>query len=155
MKSRTSRVLCLFLIVAAVSTAATASQIAGPQAPRTVAEATDYGATSRYADVMAFIRDLQRLSPLVRVETLCTSAEGRDVPLLVVGKPVPASPNALSSDPRIVVYIQANIHAGEVEGKEASLMLVRDIVLDPGAPYLDKIVLIPMGFNRRLPSLSI
>jgi|WetSurMetagenome_2_1015567.scaffolds.fasta_scaffold117199_2 hypothetical protein len=142
MKSRTSRVLCLFLFVAAVSTAATASQITGPQVPRTVAESTDYDATSRYADVMAFIRQLQRLSPLVRVETLCASAEGRDVPLLVVGKPVPASPNALHSDPRIVVYIQANIHAGEVEGKEASLMLVRDIVLDPGAPYLDKIVLV-------------
>ena len=40
------------------------------------------------------------------------------------------------------VYVQANIHAGEVEGKEASLMLVRDIVLDPAAPWLDKLVLI-------------
>jgi hypothetical protein len=38
---------------------------------------------------------------------------------------------ALRYDKRVVVYFQANIHAGEVEGKEATLMLARDIVLDP------------------------
>jgi dipeptidyl-peptidase-4 len=133
----------LFILIAAFAFAATwPVSIPAQQAPKTVAEATNYDATSRYADVMAFIRDLQRLSPLVRVETLCVSAEGREVPLLIVGKPVPSSPAALRSDPRIVVYVQANIHAGEVEGKEASLMLVRDIVLDPAAPWLDKLVLV-------------
>jgi hypothetical protein len=112
------------------------------QGPQTVAEATGYKATSRYADVMAFIREIQRLSPFVRVETLCTSPEGRKVPLLVVGKPAPLSPFGLKADKRMVVYIQANIHAGEVEGKEASLMLLRDIVLDPKTPYLDKLILL-------------
>ena len=98
--------------------------------PLTVAEATQWRATSRYADVMAFIARLQRLSPHIRVETLCTSAEGRAVPLLVIGRPLPALPQALANDPRMTVYIQGNIHAGEVEGKEATLMLARDILLD-------------------------
>jgi hypothetical protein len=110
--------------------------------PRTTAEATDYDATSTYADVLAFVRELQRLSPLVRVETICTTTEGRDVPLLVIGKPLPRDPLALRYDKRAVVYVQANIHAGEVEGKEAALMLVRDIVLDPRTPYLDKLILL-------------
>jgi dipeptidyl-peptidase-4 len=110
--------------------------------PRTTAETTDYAATSTYAEVMAYIRDLQKLSPLVRVETLAVSTEGRDIPLLVIGKPVPRDPLALRYDTRIVVYIEANIHAGEVEGKESALMLVRDIVLDPKLPYLDRIVLL-------------
>jgi dipeptidyl-peptidase-4 len=110
--------------------------------PVTTAESTDYTATSTYADVLAFIRDLQKLSPLVRVETICTSTEGRAVPLLVIGKPVPRDPLALRYDKRVVVYFQANIHAGEVEGKEATLMLARDIVLDPKLPYLDKVVLL-------------
>ena len=112
------------------------------QGPRTVAESSNYAATSRYADVMAFIRELQRLSPLVRVETLCESAEGRAVPLLIIGRPVPASPYGLRTDKRMVVYIQANIHAGEVEGKEASLMLARDVVLGPAGACLDKLVLL-------------
>jgi len=110
--------------------------------PLTTAESTNYIATSTCAEVLAFIRDLQKLSPLVRVESIATTAEGRDVPLLVIGKPLPRDPLALRYDKRAVVYIQANIHAGEVEGKEASLMLARDIVLDPKLPYLDKVVLL-------------
>ncbi len=112
------------------------------QGPLTVAESTNYAATSRYADVMAFIRELQRLSPLVRVETLCESTEGRAVPLLVIGRPAPLSPNDLKADKRMVVYIQANIHAGEVEGKEASLMLARDVVRGPAGACLDKLILL-------------
>ena len=115
---------------------------APPSGPKTTAEATDYAATSTYADVIAFVRDLQKLSPLVRVETIAVSTEGRAIPLLVIGKPAPRDPLALRYDKRIVVYFQANIHAGEVEGKEATLMLARDIVLDPKLPYLDKVVLL-------------
>jgi hypothetical protein len=132
------------LIVAglALTAASAAGQTAPPAGPRTTAELTDYKATSTYAEVMSFIRELQKLSPYIRVESLCTSAEGRDVPLLVVGKPLPRDPLALRYDKRLVVYFQANIHAGEVEGKEATLMLVRDILLDPKLPYLDKVVLL-------------
>lgn len=135
--------LIALVAVGLIMTASSAGiQTSAPAGPRTTAEASDYKATSTYAEVMAFIRDLQRLSPFVRVETICTSAEGRDVPLLVVGKPLPRDPLALRYDKRLVVYFQANIHAGEVEGKEATLMLVRDILLDPKLPYLDKVVLL-------------
>ena len=41
-----------------------------------------------------------------------------------------------------VVYVQGNIHAGEVEGKEAAQMLVRDLTVGPLAPLLDSLVLI-------------
>ena len=81
------------------------------QKPLTVAETSNFTATSRYADVTNFIKELQRKSSLIRVETLCVSPEGRTVPLLVIGEPVPSSPLALSHDGRAVVYIQANIHA--------------------------------------------
>ncbi|HDL18371.1 MAG TPA: hypothetical protein ENH29_04900 [Bacteroidetes bacterium] len=110
--------------------------------PLTVAESSNFTATSRYADVISFIEALQRQSNLFHVETLCTSAEGRKVPLLIVGNPVPNSPRDLKYDNRMVVYIQANIHAGEVEGKEAVLMLLRDILQQENPPYLDKLVLL-------------
>ena len=114
----------------------------GQKQPLTVAEATNYAATSRYADVMNFIKEMQKQSPLLRVETLCRSAEGRDVPLLIIGNPVPASPIEPRNARKAVIYIQANIHAGEVEGKEASLMLVRDILQQAKPPYLDKLVIL-------------
>jgi hypothetical protein len=110
--------------------------------PLTIAESSNYTATSRYEDVLNFIQELQKQSEWIRVETLCTSTEGRNIPLLIIGNPVPASPNDLRNDERGVVYIQANIHAGEVEGKEASLMLVRDILQDENHPFLDKLVIL-------------
>ncbi len=114
----------------------------------TVAEKSDFTATSRYADVMDFIRSLQENFASIRVETLCISPEGRDVPLLIIGDPLPVSPRDLIGDDRLVIYIQANIHAGEVEGKEASLMLARDILRKETPPYLnDLILLITPIFN--------
>jgi len=110
--------------------------------PLTVAEASGFTATSLHADVMKFIKELQRKSSLLRVETLCVSPEGRTIPLLVIGQPVPSSPLALLNERKAVVYIQANIHAGEVEGKEASLMLARDILLQENPPYLENLVIL-------------
>jgi len=110
--------------------------------PLTKAEATEFKATTLYADVMDFIQKLQQMSLHLRMETLGISAEGRKIPLLIIGNPVPSSPQDLVYDDRLVVYIQANIHAGEVEGKEAALMLARDLTLSDEPDYLDKIVLL-------------
>ncbi len=116
--------------------------LSAEQKPLTVAESSGFTATSRYKDVIEFIGELQKQSSLIRVESLCISAEGRGVPLLVVGKPVPSSPLDLKYSNRAVIYIQANIHAGEVEGKEASLMLIRDILLGNNVPFLDNLVIL-------------
>lgn len=96
----------------------------------TVAESSDYTSTSRYDDVILFIENLRRSSPFIRTESVATTAEGRDVPLIIVGKPLPSSPEEMKNDKRIVIYFQANIHAGEVEGKEAALMFARDLLTD-------------------------
>ena len=149
---RTCALLCLIILPVAL--------ILGQDKPLTRAESTDYRETSLHADVMQFINDLQQLTPLIRVESMGTSAEGRSIPLLIVGNPVPASPADLRLDGRMPVYIQANIHAGEVEGKEAALMLVRDILLNGPSAYLEKLVLLiapvfnadgneKLGNNRR------
>ena len=108
----------------------------------TVAEKSDFKSTSRYADVIDFIDHLKNMSPYVRVEKIATSVEGRDVPLLVIGNPLPKSPAELKNDSRIVVYIQADIHAGEVEGKEASLMFARDLLKKKNPELLEKVVIL-------------
>jgi len=110
--------------------------------PLTRAETTDYRETSLYTDVMQFIGALQPTTPHLRVETLGQSAEGRDIPLLIIGNPVPANPSDLRRDGRAVIYIQANIHAGEVEGKEAVLMLIRDLLREAKPRFLDQFVLL-------------
>lgn len=133
----------VFLLLPAVSTPLAAADL-----PVTRAEASGYTATSTHADVMTFIRGLQLRTDHVRVETLGTSTEGREIPLLVIGDPAPASPADLRYDKRAVVYFQANIHAGEVEGKEAALMVARELVAGDAAKYLDRlVVLIAPIFN--------
>jgi hypothetical protein len=134
---------CPRYLVSAALCLSLAGVAAAQNAPLTVAERSGFTATSRHADVMAFIAELQRLSPRVRLERMATSAEGREVPLLVIGDPAPASPADLRGDARAVVYFQADIHAGEVEGKEAAQMLARDLALGKTATnYLDRLVIL-------------
>ena len=109
----------------------------------TTAEKTNFESTSRYSEVMDFFKQLKKISPNnIRIESLAKSIEGRDVPLIVMGKPLPKSPKDLAKDKRIVIYVQANIHAGEVEGKEAIQMIARDILLKETPDYLKNVVLL-------------
>jgi hypothetical protein len=115
--------------------------------PLTVAESSNYESTSRYDDVINFINSLNKLSKNFRIETLAVSSEGRIIPLMVVGNPLPESPDDLKNDKRIVLYIQGNIHAGEVEGKEAALMFVRDLLLNRKELLNDVVLLVCPIFN--------
>jgi hypothetical protein len=108
----------------------------------TTAESSDFKSTSDYDDVMGFIGQLKKTSKYIRVETIAKSIEGRDIPLLIIGNPLPKTPYQLTNDKRIVIYIQANIHAGEVEGKEASLMFARDLISEKNPELLKHIVLL-------------
>jgi hypothetical protein len=100
----------------------------------TRAEQTRFEETSRYDDVRTFLDQLTRQTPKARVEMFGRSEEGRDLPLLVIGDPPAAGPVANSRLP--VVFVMANIHAGEVEGKEAVLHLARRLTLGDLQPLL-------------------
>jgi hypothetical protein len=96
---------------------------------QTKAESSDYRETSLYSEVMQFLYQVQTRSELVKILPLATSSEGRMIPLVVLSKDKVSRPGDLRSSGKPAVLVMANIHAGEVEGKEASLMLIRDIAL--------------------------
>lgn len=108
----------------------------------TRAEASEYRETSRSADVLAFCRELAARSADARLAYIGRSAGGQPIPMLILGRPAPASPAELLRDERLCVCIQANIHAGEVEGKEAALALARDIVLGGRGALLERLVIL-------------
>ncbi len=104
----------------------------------TVAEATEYRRTSLHAEVLAFVDELRRRTAAAGVRTLDvqsmgTTPEGRELPVLVLSSGGHFTPEAAhaaaAEDGRPVVLILCNIHAGEVEGKEAALMLAREVTL--------------------------
>ncbi len=61
---------------------------------------------------------------------------------MVLARPMVATPAAAKATGKPIYYIQANIHAGEVEGKEAVQMLMRDLTLGALKPMLDSMIVI-------------
>ena len=110
--------------------------------PSTRAERTGYLETSRYADVVGFLDSLRALGAPYAFGSIGRSVEGREIPYVVASRPLVHSPAEARAAGKPVVYVQANIHAGEVEGKEALLALLRDLAFAPGAGVLDSIVLV-------------
>ena len=106
------------------------------------AERTNYEETSRYADVMEFIAGLQQRSANVKVESFAVTNEGRALPLVILSNPAVSTPAEASVSGKPIVFVMANIHAGEVEGKEATQHLMRDVVAGPLNSLLDKIILL-------------
>jgi Zinc carboxypeptidase len=109
---------------------------------RTTAERTNYVETSRYEDVVKFLENVAKGSRIVHITSFGYSFEGRSLPLAVVGRVADGSPQTVRASGKLRVYIQANIHAGEVEGKEAALALIRDIAAGRHSQWLDSMVLL-------------
>jgi dipeptidyl aminopeptidase/acylaminoacyl peptidase len=108
----------------------------------TVAEKSEYKATSRHADVLQFCESLAKQSSIVRLGELGTSGEGRKLPLVILADPPVATPEEAAKSKKLVVFAMGNIHAGEVDGKEALLMLARDLATAKERPLLKDLVLV-------------
>ena len=144
---RTFRVLTagagLLAVVAGCSRPAVLVSSSTPvAAPKTQPERTNYLETSTYAQVVAFLDSLASLGRPLQKGVIGTTTEGRALPYVIVSRPLYATPEAARRSGRPIVYVQGNIHAGEVEGKEALMALVRDLMLEAHPNVLDSIVLI-------------
>jgi murein tripeptide amidase MpaA len=95
----------------------------------TQAEKTDYRETPRYVATIEYAQRLAEASPLIRYETFGKSGEGRDLPLLIATEDETFTPEEARRVRKPVVLIQACIHAGEPDGKDAGLALLRDIAI--------------------------
>jgi hypothetical protein len=109
---------------------------------KTRPERSEYRETSRYADVVAFMEAVAQAAPrTIHLTTFGYTFEGRPLPLAVVGAP-DASPEAVKKTGKLRVYIQGNIHGGEVEGKESAQMLLRDLAMGRHPEWLQSMVLL-------------
>lgn len=116
--------------------------VAAELLPRTRAERSNYTETSRYADVLAFIDSLQKLGAPIAVGSVGKTAQGREIPYVIASRPLVRTPAEARRLGRPIAYVQGNIHAGEVEGKEVLQALVRDLAFEQRRNALDSLVLI-------------
>ncbi len=113
-----------------------------------VPERSNFEKTSTYGDVMNFINAIKTKSPNIQVTNIGKSTLGKEIPLVILSRPSISTPEQAKASGKPVVYVQANIHAGEVEGKEAVMMLMRDILLGSKSNLLDnQIILIVPIYN--------
>ena len=110
---------------------------------RTHAETTDYRETPNYSDTVAFARRLAHASAAIEFESFGFSGQGRELPLIIASETSTFTPAAAQAEGKAVVLIQACIHSGEPDGKDAGFALLRDIAITKTvAGILENVVLL-------------
>ena len=138
---RLTLTLATLLVVAGCAPRGVRTSVRAIPGPHTRAERTAYTETSHYADVIAFIDSLRGRKELA-FGVIGKTTQGRDIPYVIASRPQVSTPEQARALRRPIVYVQGNIHAGEVEGKEALLALLRDLTNSTEPNVLDSLVLI-------------
>lgn len=107
----------------------------------TPAEKTGLTASPNYDETIAFLRKMDRQSALMRIETIGATPEGRKLAAVILTKD-----GATFQPAKPVFLVQAGIHSGEIDGKDAMLMLIRDMLFKGKDSLIDKvnIVFVPV-----------
>ena len=138
----------LFLMVFAAFCSSLACAVAPPGGNTdvgsllTTAERTNFEETTRYADVIELMNAFDTSSDRMHMTTFGYTYEGRALPMMVVGNVSDASREAVVNSDKTRVWIQGGIHSGEACGKEAMLMMLRDLALGKHAEWDDSLVLL-------------
>ena len=85
--------------------------------------------TPRYEETLDFCRRLDEASGKVSLVSFGKSAQGRDLPLMIIDRDGLSDPKEIREQGRIILLVQACIHPGEAEGKDAGLLLIRDMII--------------------------
>ncbi len=120
-----------------------ASTAAAPAHRRTQAETSRFQETGSYQEAIDFYRALAKSSPYARLEQIGATGEGRPLYVFIVSRDKAFTPTAARKTNKPVVLLQNGIHAGENGGKDAAMMLLRDILVSKKhAAWLDHVILL-------------
>ena len=112
------------------------------QSPMTIAERSNYLATSKEVDVNEFLEQIDRMSPLAQRIQIGRTHEGRALWALVLAKEPNVRLPLAAEDPRLVIAAIGGIHSGECDGKEAMLALAREVAKGAKPEWLEQAVLV-------------
>ncbi len=108
----------------------------------THAEGSDFQTTPDYNETMAWLKKLTSSTPLLSMTSIGQSVEGRDIFMIIGTTEKDISPQALKKSDKALLLAQAGIHSGEIDGKDAGMMLLRDIAFGDKKGLLDKVNLL-------------
>ena len=99
-------------------------------------EKSGFTASPRHEAMMTYLRRLESASSWIKLRQVGLTPQGRALPLLVLSEHRDFTPTAARRGHRPVILIQSGIHAGEIDGKDASMMLIRDIAVRKSLKHL-------------------
>jgi hypothetical protein len=105
----------------------------------TPTEKSGFVTTPTYAETMSWLKKLTDASPLLTMITIGQSTEGRDILMIIASKEKNINADALSKSAKPLLLVQAGIHSGEIDGKDAGMMLLRDIAFGNKKQLLDHV----------------
>ena len=95
----------------------------------TPAEKNDLRTTPTYDETVAWLRKLVAAAPELKMVSLGKSSDGRDIWMVIASREKRFTPEALRKGGKPTVFAQAGIHSGEIDGKDAGMMLLRDMTV--------------------------
>ena len=82
-----------------------------------------------YDETIAWLKRLVEAAPQLKVVSIGDSGEGRPIWMVIASRDGAATPEALRSRGLPVMLVQAGIHSGEIDGKDAGMMFLRDLTV--------------------------
>lgn len=124
------RFLLLFLLAPVLVAQQTPTQWVTPY------ERSRFLETPRYLETMTYCNALAKASPWIRVSSFGVTPQGRSLPLVILSKENAFTPEKARASKKPLLLVQSGIHAGEIDGKDASLMLMREIAVTKSLAHL-------------------
>jgi hypothetical protein len=133
----------LFVLVYFLTASQLNAQPSQPDEWETLFEKSNYLRTPRYEETMDYFDKFQKASPYAHIFTFGLSPQGRELKCLVVSKDRAFTSIEAKKTNKLIILIVNGIHSGEIEGKDASMLLLREILVTKEKEhYLDKLILL-------------
>lgn len=89
-----------------------------------------------YKNTITYFEKFEQETPYVKINNFGISPEGRELKVVIVSKDQAFKPADAKKTGKAIVLIQNGIHPGEIEGKDASMLLLREILITKEEKHL-------------------
>jgi hypothetical protein len=108
----------------------------------TPAEMDDFRTTPSYEETWEWLEKLAASTDLITIKNIGTSAQHRPIRMIIASNEIALHQGNIDEVQYPSILVQAGIHSGEIDGKDAGMMLLRDIVFGGKIELLDKVNLL-------------
>lgn len=96
-----------------------------------------------YENTLKYFQKFADSTPYVKIKTIGITPQGRELKVIIVSKDKSFTPEQAKKTGKAIILIQNGIHPGEVEGKDACMLLLREILITKEKHnLLDNIILL-------------